>query len=100
MLRVCKHAPLLASHSLTVSSYDADASLVESCEKATDVTELLWPVYVCRHAPLLASHSLMVLSLDADASLDESREKTTKLTLSLCPSSVCRHALQSLLIAG
>jgi hypothetical protein len=36
MLSVCKHSPLLASHTLTVLSYDADASLLESCEKATD----------------------------------------------------------------
>jgi hypothetical protein len=80
MLSVCRHAPLLASHTLTVLSCDADASLLESCEKATDLTELLWPSSVCRHAPLLASHTLTVLSLDADASLLESCEKATDQT--------------------
>jgi hypothetical protein len=35
-LTVCMHVPLLASHTLTVLSSDADASLVESCEKATE----------------------------------------------------------------
>ena len=71
---------LLASHSLTVLSYDADTSLVESCEKATETIVLLWRVSVCRHAPLLASHSLTVLSCDADASLVESCEKATEVT--------------------
>lgn len=47
---VCRHAPLLASHSLIVLSSDADASLVESCEKVTKVTELLCPSSVCKHA--------------------------------------------------
>jgi hypothetical protein len=53
VLKMCRHAPLLSSHSLTVLSLDADASLVESCEKATELTELLWPSSVCRHAPQL-----------------------------------------------
>ena len=35
---------------------DADASRVESCEKATKLTQLLWPLSVLRQAPLLASH--------------------------------------------
>jgi hypothetical protein len=34
--RVCRHLPLLKSHILTVLSPDADASWVESCEKATE----------------------------------------------------------------
>jgi hypothetical protein len=65
---------------LTVLSHDADASLAESCEKATELTVLLWPSSVCRHAPLLASQILTVLSPDADASLAESCEKATELT--------------------
>ena len=71
-LSVCRHAPLLASQILTVVSHDADASLVESCEKATDMTSLLWPSSVCRHAPLLASQILTVLSHEAEASRVES----------------------------
>ena len=35
---VCRHAPLLVSQILTVLSNDADASRVESCEKATELT--------------------------------------------------------------
>jgi hypothetical protein len=40
-LSVCRHAPLLASHILTVLSLDAEASRVESCEKATELTQRL-----------------------------------------------------------
>jgi hypothetical protein len=83
MLSVCKHSPLLASHTLTVLSYDADASLLESCEEATDQTVLLWPSSICRHAPLLASYALTVLLNDANASLLELCEKATKLTVLL-----------------
>lgn len=36
--RVCRHAPLLASQILTVLSSDVNASWVESCEKATELT--------------------------------------------------------------
>jgi hypothetical protein len=77
---VCRHAPLLASYILTVLLLDADASRVELCEKATDLTELLWPLSVCRHAPLLASYILTVLLSDVDASWVESCEKATDLT--------------------
>ena len=35
---------------LTVMSSDADASRVESGEKATEQTEPLWPSSVCRQA--------------------------------------------------
>ena len=69
---VCRHAPLRASQILTVPSPDADASRVESCEKATEWTGLLWPSSVCRHAPLRASQILTVWSPDADASRVES----------------------------
>jgi hypothetical protein len=49
-LKVCKHSPLLASHSLTVLSHDADASRVELCEKATESIPRLCPSRVCKHA--------------------------------------------------
>src|SRR5277367_4424154 len=97
---VCRHSPLLASQILTVSSLDADASRVESCEKATDRTEPLWLSSVCRHSPLLASQILTVLSSDADASRVESCEKATDRTEPLWPSSVCRQALHLSPIAG
>ena len=40
---------------------------VPSCEKATELTQSLWPLSVCRQSPLLASQILTVLSPDADA---------------------------------
>src|SRR5947199_205157 len=88
---VCRHSPLLVSQILTVLSSDADASRAESCEKATELTSLLWPLSVCRHSPLLVSQILTVLSSDADASRAESCEKATELTILLWPLSVCRH---------
>ena len=86
--------PVLVSQILTVWSHDADASSFESCEKATEVTTLLWPSSVCWRAPVLASQTLTVLSLDADASSFESCEKATELTQWLWPSSVCWTAFQ------
>jgi hypothetical protein len=44
---------------LTVLSFDADASLAESCEKTTDLTQSLWPSSDCRHA----LHSSLILGL-------------------------------------
>jgi hypothetical protein len=38
ILSVCRQAPLLASQIFTAQSHDADASRVESGEKATDAT--------------------------------------------------------------
>jgi hypothetical protein len=72
-------------------SCDADASRVESCEKATELTPLLWSSSVCRHLPLLASQILTVLSFDADVSHVELCEKATELTYSLWPSSRVRR---------
>jgi hypothetical protein len=66
-----------------VLSIDADASRVVSCEKATDLTQLLWLLSVCRHAQLLASQILTVLSSDADASRVESCEKATDMTAAM-----------------
>ena len=39
--RVCKQTPLQASQILIVQSFDADASQVESCEKAIELVESL-----------------------------------------------------------
>src|SRR5277367_2600266 len=81
-----------ASHSLTVLSLYADASVLPSGEKATAMTELEWPSSVCSTAPDPASHSLTVLSYDADASVLPSGEKATALTQAEWPSSVCSTA--------
>ena len=80
ILSVWRHSPLLASQILTVLSRDADASRAESWEKATELTESLWPLSVWRHSPLLASQILTVLSYDADASRAKSWEKATDMT--------------------
>jgi hypothetical protein len=100
ILSVYRHLPLLVFQILTVSSPDPDASRAESGEKATELTEWLWPSSVCRHLPLLVFQILTVLSSDPDASRAESGEKATELTQSLWPSSVCRQALHSSPIAG
>jgi hypothetical protein len=97
---VWRQSPLLASQILIVLSSDADASRVESCEKATDQMESLWPLSVWRQLPLLASQILIVLSSDADASRVESCEKATDQMELLWPSSVWRHALHSSLMGG
>src|SRR6266702_2123099 len=97
---VCRHLPLPVSQILTVLSYDADASRAESGEKATELTQSLWPSSVCRHLPLLASQILTVRSDDADARRVESCEKATDQTSPLWPSSVCRQALHSSLMGG
>ena len=80
-----------ASQSLTVLSRDADASVFESWENATELTQPLCPSSVAVHLPVAASQSLTVLSRDADASVFESWENATDQTELLCPSSVAVH---------
>ena len=94
LLSVRSAAPELASHSLTVLSFDADASVLPSGKKATAVTPAEWPSSVCSAAPELASHSLTVLSSDADASVLPSGEKATAVTPPEWASSVCNNAFQ------
>jgi Endonuclease-reverse transcriptase len=48
--RITRQSPLRVSQILTVRSDDADASRVESGEKATELTGSLWPSSVCRQA--------------------------------------------------
>jgi hypothetical protein len=91
---------VMASHSLTVSSHDADASCLPSGEKATAQTESEWPSSVCRVALVAVSHSLTVLSHDADANWLPSGEKATAQTESEWPSSICSKALQFFWTSG
>src|ERR1700735_1415875 len=91
-------APVVASQSRTVVSYEADASTLPSGEKATALTELLWPSSVCFQAPVVAFQSRTVLSYEADARTLPSGEKATAKTELLWPSSVCRQGSQSSLI--
>ena len=83
--------PEAASQILTVLSSDADARRLSSCEKATDLTDSLWPSSVWRHVPEAASQILTVLSSDADARRLSSCEKATDVTDLPWPSSVWRH---------
>ncbi|KAJ3469715.1 hypothetical protein MRS44_003780 [Fusarium solani] len=98
----------LSSDIRTVLSPEADATIVESCEKTTDQTEELWPSSTCSHFPVFAFQIRTVLStcphfpvfafqirtvpsLEADATIVESCENTTELTSLLWPSSTCPH---------
>ena len=92
-LYVCVQVPVAASQILTVLSYDADATSVESGENATARTQPPCPSSVCVQVPVAASQILTVLSPDADATSVESRENATERTPLLCPSSVCVHVL-------
>jgi hypothetical protein len=53
--RDCRHWPLLASHTLTVLSYEAEVRSLESWEMTTELTERLWSSRVCRQALQLSS---------------------------------------------
>jgi hypothetical protein len=70
-------------------SSDADASSLESGEKATDLTPPLCPLSVCCSVLVAAFQSRTVLSFDANASSLKLGEKATDQTTPLCPSSVC-----------
>jgi hypothetical protein len=63
-----------------VLSSEADARTLPSGEKATALTESLWPSSVCFQAPVVASQSRTVLSSEADARTLPSGEKATALT--------------------
>jgi hypothetical protein len=43
-LIICRHAPLLASYTLTVLLPNPNASLVKSCEKDAGIVEQLWRI--------------------------------------------------------
>ena len=68
-------APVAVSQSRTVRSHEADATSVPSGEKATALTESVWPWSVCVVAPVAASQSRTVSSLGADATSVPSGEK-------------------------
>jgi len=80
-------APVSASHTRTVLSYEPDASRRPSCEKATDQTQDVCPSSARWGAPVSVSHTRTVLSSEPDASRRPSCEKATDLTEDVCPSS-------------
>ena len=77
--------PVVTSHSLTVPSLDADARVLPSGEKATELTQDVCPKSVPVLDPVATSHSLTVPSRDADATVLLSGEKATERTQFLCP---------------
>ena len=75
---VCRHSPLVTSHSFTVQSSDPDATFVPSGENDTlFIPEC--PSSVCRHSPLVTSHSFTVLS-QTPTQPSSHLEKTTHCT--------------------
>lgn len=75
---------LLASHTLIVSSLEAETMSLESCEKVTEQTENQWPLKVWRHWPLALSHNLTVWSLEPEARIFESWEKLREVIQEVC----------------
>ena len=62
------------------SSLDPDATCLPSCEKATELTELLWPSSVCRQAlQSVATTGLVVIQFGSSAS----KTRRVKLRLGL-----------------
>merc|ERR1711907_686303 len=51
-VRVCRHDPVEASHTFTVSSCDPEMICDPSALIQTEVTSLPWPSRVCRHDPV------------------------------------------------
>lgn len=70
-----------------VSSAEPDARSFESCEKATDRTQLVWPSRGHRSCHVAVSHSRMVPSDEPDARGFESCEKATDHLVALSRSS-------------
>ena len=70
----------MASQSHTVLSNKTNARTLPSDEKATTLTEDLWPSSVCLQTPVVASQSRTLLSNEADAKTFSSGEKATALT--------------------
>lgn len=85
-------APVAASQSLTVRSWDADATSLPSSEGATARTTSEWPSSVLRAVPVAASLGLIVWSYNADASSLLSSENSTAATAPEWPSSALRAA--------
>ena len=86
--------------SRTVLSSEPEATSLPSGEKATLLTQLLWPSSVRRAAPVAASQSRTVLSAEPEATSLPSGEKATLLTLRLWPSSVRRAASVAVLLVN
>src|SRR5205814_7781046 len=93
-------APVSASQSMTVRSYDPDASRLPSGENATDQTGSESPFNVLFSAPVSASQSMTVRSDDPDASRLPSGENATDRTGPEWPSRACKEGFQPSSTAG
>ena len=71
-------------------SFDPDANVLPSGEKATLNTPLVFPFRVRKVRPLVTSHRITVLSHDPDARVFPSGENVTVIILSECPDRVFR----------
>jgi hypothetical protein len=80
-----KHAPLIASHSFNVLSFEPESSCLPSGENAHALTSRLWPVSEAKHAPLVASHSFNVLSFEPERNRFPSAENAHAMTAPTCP---------------
>ena len=86
--RVAIFVCVAASHSLTVPSADAEATMVPSGENATEVTACVCPAKVAVFVRVATFHSLTILSFDPEASSIPSRENATEKTSLVCPSRI------------
>src|SRR5262249_35298001 len=77
--------PVAVSHSFTVPSALAEASVLPSGAKAHVQMMLAWPVNVMRRLPVSASHSLSCRSRPAVATVFSSGENAAKCTSSVWP---------------
>lgn len=79
--KVCRHWPLVVSHTLTVESALPETSIF-CCNSMPDV-RLWWPISVCLHVPVAASHTRIDVSSDPDTTWTPSnwREKNGELRL-------------------
>src|SRR5271154_6773742 len=79
---------------LTEPVWPSNTTCLPSGEKATELTEPVWPSSVCSSAPVAASQSRTVSSADPDTTCLPSGEKATDVTQPVWPSSVCSAAFQ------
>lgn len=98
--RVRISLPVVASHSFTVVSQDADAIAWVDGLNATERTQLACPTSRCSVSPVGITHTRMVASSEPDAKSSESGLQARVLTGPVCPSRVrtVRHALVSTIL--
>ncbi|KAL3429055.1 hypothetical protein BDV09DRAFT_180992 [Aspergillus tetrazonus] len=76
-----RSAPVARSQSRMVGSSEADTTVCPSGDKATTLTQPVWPCRVRRSTPMARSQSRTVWSSEADAIVCPSGENATAPTL-------------------